>query len=248
MPSRGGVTQLWCGRSRSSRTERVAPRILGWGDDCRTTALAVVLAVGLVAPASVDAQSVGDGILSFEEHAAGEARALAQVHAGELRALQSDIDRCLAGVAVQRKGIAFRQPRGFATDAPYLTLWVWLTDGRAPGGGDIAARATDAFRRHAQTLFRRLVGRSPVFADPRVGGFGLILTWLGPIPRDGRIVGESLVMFADKLTVANYVFDTIAPSVFLERAGVRIFDGQTEVKLTPLSVNDDVPASDRLGC
>jgi hypothetical protein len=238
---------LWCGRNRSSRTERLIPSLLK-GDSRRLAAVAAVaLAVGLVAPASAHGQSVGNRILSLEEHAAGEARALAQTHAGELHALQSDIDRCLAGVAVQRKGIAFRHPRGFAADAPYLTLWVWLTDARVPGG-DIATRATDAFRRHAQALFRRLVGRSPVFADPRVGGFGLILTWVGPMPRDGRVVGESLVMFADKLTVANYVFDTIAPSVFLKRAGVRIFDGQTEVKPAPLSVDDDAPASDRLGC
>jgi hypothetical protein len=55
-------------------------------------------------------------------------------------------------------------------------------------------------------------------------------------------------MFADKLTVANFVFDTIAPSVFLERAGVRIFDGQTEVTRVRLSIDDDVPAGDRLGC
>jgi hypothetical protein len=209
---------------------------------------AVALAVGLAGPASADAQSGGGGILPFEEHAAGEARALAQIHAGELQALQTDVDRCLAGVAVQRKGIAFRQPRGFAADTPYLTLWVWLTDSQAPGGGDIAARATDAFRRHAQALFGRLVGRSPVFADSRVGGFGLILTWVGPVPRGGRVVGESLVMFADKLTAANYVFDTIAPSVFLERAGVRIFDGQTEVASARLSVDDAAPAADRLGC
>jgi hypothetical protein len=239
---------LWCGQSKSSRSERVVPRLRSADGNRRATVAAVALAVGLVGPASGHAQSVGDGILPFEEHAAGEARTLAQAHAGELHALQSDIDRCVAGVAVQRKGIAFRQPRGFAADAPYLTLWVWLTDRRAPGGGDIAARATDAFRRHAQALFRRLVGRSPVFADPRVGGFGLILTWVGPIPRDGRVVGESLVMFADKLTVANYVFDTIAPSVFLERAGVRIFDGQTEVIPAHLSVDDNAPAGDRLGC
>ena len=239
---------LWCGRNRSSRTERLVPKLLKGDSRRRATVAAVALAVGFVAPVSAHAQSVGDRILSLEEHAAGEARALAQTHAAEMHALQSDIDRCLAGIAVQRKGIAFRHPRGFAADAPYLTLWVWLTDGRAPGGGDIATRATDAFRRHAQALFRRLVGRSPVFADPRVGGFGLILTWVGPMPRDGRVVGESLVMFADKLTVANYVFDTIAPSVFLDRAGVRIFDGQTEVKPAPLSVDDGAPATDRLGC
>jgi hypothetical protein len=239
---------LWCGRSRSSRSERVVPRRPGREGSQHATGIAVALALGLVGSAPAHAQSVGDGVLSFEEHAAGEARDLARTHAGELRALQSDIDRCLAGVVVQRKGIAFRQPRGFAADTTYLTLWVWLTDRQAPGGGDITARATDAFRRHAQGLFRRLLGRSAIFADPRVGGFGLILTWVGPIPRDGRVVGESLVMFADKLSVANYVFDTIAPSAFLEKAAVRIFDGQTEVNPAHLSVDDDVPAGDRLGC
>jgi hypothetical protein len=62
------------------------------------------------------------------------------------------------------------------------------------------------------------------------------------------MVGESLVMFADKLTGANYVFGTIGPSVFLERARVRIFDGQIEVTPARLSVDDDIPAGDRVGC
>ena len=239
---------LWCGRNRSSRTERRVPRLLKGDSRRRATVAAVALAVGFVAPASAPAQSVGDRILSSRSTRRARPGPWLRPMPPSCTPIQSDIDRCLAGVAVQRKGIAFRHPRGFAADAPYLTLWVWLTDGRAPGGGDIATRATDAFRRHAQALFRRLVGRSPVFADPRVGGFGLILTWVGPMPRDGRVVGESLVMFADKLTVANFVFDTIAPSVFLDGAGVRIFDGQTEVKPAPLSVDDGAPASDRLGC
>jgi hypothetical protein len=61
-------------------------------------------------------------------------------------------------------------------------------------------------------------------------------------------VGESLAVFADKLAVANFVFDTIAPSVFLERAGVRLFDGQTEVNVSRLPLDDAAPPLDRPPC
>ena len=149
---------------------------------------------------------------------------------------------------MERNGIAFRQPRGRTGEAPYLTLWVWLTEGEAPRGSDVATRAAGAFHRNGHALFQRLLGRPPIFGDPRVGGYGLVLTWLGPATRGGRLVGESLAVFADKLAVANFVFDTIAPSAFLERAGVRIFDGQTEVNVSRLPLDDAAPPLDRPPC
>jgi hypothetical protein len=83
------------------------------------------------------------------------------------------------------------------------------------------------------------VERSRVFGDSRVSGYGLILSWFRPTTGDrGKMVGESLAVFSDKLDAANFVHETIAPAVFLERAEVRAFDGQTEVGAPRLAVDD----------
>jgi hypothetical protein len=127
-----------------------------------------------------------------------------------------------------------------------LTVWAWL-DGDPPPGVDLGARAVYAFGRHGHALFRRLVARSRVFGDSRVSGYGVILSWLRPTMGErgserggerGKIVGESLAVFSDKLDAANFVHETIAAAVFLERTEVRVFDGQTEVAPPRLAVDD----------
>jgi hypothetical protein len=185
------------------------------------------------------ALAADEAILPLEQHAAGEARALAAEHAGELRRLQAELQPCATRLDVQRHGLAFRRPQTQPAAAPHLTLWVWVDPGQSPGGVSLVARAAGVFERHGRALFARLLARSAVFTDPRVGGYGLILTWLSPAQRGGRLVGESLAVFADKLAVANFVHETIGAATFLARADVRAFDGQTELTSPSLAVDDD---------
>lgn len=185
------------------------------------------------------ALSADEAILPLGQHTPGEARALAAEYAVELRRLQAELQPCAARLDVQRHGIAFRRPQTRPDAAPSLTLWVWVESGPPAGGGSLAARAAGVFERHGRGLFARLLARSPLFADPRVGGYGLILTWLSPTQQGGRLVGESLAVFADKLAVANFVHETIGAATFLARADVRAFDGQTELTSPRLTVDDD---------
>ena len=187
-------------------------------------------------------------MLPIERYTSAEDRALAQVHAGELQALRAELRRCLPGVDVERHGIAFRRRRGMVAGPPALTLWVWLPPADAPAGPDLPRRAGQAFRRYGQALVRQLVARSPVFADPRVGGYGLILTWLGPTQREGRPVGESVAVFADKVATANLAHDTITADVFLSRVEVRLFDGETELGPLRLGPQDDGVAAVSAAC
>jgi hypothetical protein len=198
----------------------------------------VIVMATFALAATAGAQSAAEAILPPAGHVAGEPRALMEAHGAELRALAADLARCATVLSVERHGISFRRPQADPAAPPHLTLWVWLHD-PTPAGGDPTARAADAFGRFGQPLLRRLVLRSAVFADGRAGGYGLVLSWLGPTSRAGRAVAESLVVFAGKLATANFVHDTIGPSTFLERAAVRVFDGQTEVGGGPLVVADD---------
>jgi hypothetical protein len=191
----------------------------------------------------VSAAAAEEPILPLDQHVAGEMRVLAREHAVELSRLERDLAPCAGRLDVLRHGIAFRRPQTRPNGPPHLTLWVWVESDRSPAGSSLAARASAVFDRHGRRLFGRLLGRSPVFADARVGGYGLILTWLSPSPRGGRLVGESLSVFADKLAVANFVHETIGVSTFLGRAELRAVDGQTEVASPGLTVGDEGTAS-----
>jgi hypothetical protein len=177
--------------------------------------------------------------MPVDQHTAGELRGLAQEHRAELTRLQEELAPCAGRLDVVRHGIAFRRPQKPPDSPPHLTLWVWVDPGRTPAGATLPARASTVFEGHGRRLFGRLLGRSPVFANTRVGGYGLILTWLSPATRDGRVVGESLSVFADKPMVASFVHEKIGATAFLGRAAVRAFDGQTEVASPTLTVADE---------
>jgi len=207
----------------------------------------LLLATTLALAGPALAQPADESILPPEAHAP-DMRALVQEHAAGLRRLHAELARCAPELAIQKNGIAFRRPRGHSDGPPHLTLWVWLDGTRPPRGRSFGARAGEAFGRYGQGLFRRLLGQSAVFADARVGGYGLILTWVGPTERGGRVVGESLAVFADKVAVANFVLDTIGPEAFLSRAEVRAFDGETELPPPSLGLDDAAPAQAATAC
>lgn len=207
---------------------------------------AVALAALAVAAGATVGLTAEPALVPPEAHTSADTRELARAYAGELTGLESGLARCSPAVTVYRHGIAFRHPRGTG-GPPSLTLWVWLEPPEPLRGTTLPARATEAFTRYGHALFGRLLARSPVFADGRVAGYGLVLTWLGPSQRAGRLVGESLAVFADKLTVANFVHGTIGAATFLGRAGVRAFDGETELPAPALAA-DDGAAPAALAC
>jgi hypothetical protein len=207
-------------------------------------ALRAALVVGVVAASllgveAARAVSPDDFVFPIGRYTSADARALAEAHDRELKRLYAEVRRCLPAIGFEKHGIAFRRPRGAPDGKPSLTLWVWL-DAERPAGADYGSRARRAFGRYGQPLVRQLLARSPVFADGRVGGYALIITWFGPGTDQERLVGESLAVFADKVLAANFANDTIGPATFLERAQVRAFDGPTELAAPRLGALDDV--------
>lgn len=205
----------------------------------RAAAAVVVLVLGLCRAEAVAGLSQDEAILPVGDYRSPDMRALAAAHLQELGGLYDDVRRCVSELDFQLDGIAFRRPHGNPEAAPHLTLWVWTDPDRPPGGTDLGSRAAEVFRQYARRLLRLMRGRAPVFADSRVRGYGLILTWFPKGKKvGGAPVGESLVLFADKLAVVELENGTLLPTGFLARAQVRLFDGRTEVSLRRLTVSD----------
>lgn len=193
-------------------------------------AVAAAVAVSLLgARAGWSQRSVDDAIFPLAQYKAQD-RPLAQTYLDELRALYQSVRRCTPEVDFHQHGLGFRRPLGIDGLPPYLTTWVWIpTEPALPADG-LGARATEAFRRFAPRLLPQLVAREVIHADGRVGGYGLVLTWIKPGGADPPI-GETLVVFLPKAAVTPFVSGAGTFTDLLVQARIRTFDGQTEVKL-----------------
>ena len=198
-------------------------------------ALAVIL---FTAPDGVAQRSAEEAIVPLAEYKAIDSRTLAQTYLSELRLLYDAVRRCVPETDFHRYGLGFRRPFGSEKLQPHLTMWVWLPSEPAPEGADISARAADAFRRYAPRLLPHLVAPKLVHADSRVGGYGLVLTWI-KTPAADPPIGETLVVFVPKSTVEPFVSGTIPITALLAQARIRTFDGQTEVLGSRLSIHDE---------
>ena len=179
-------------------------------------------------------RSAEEAIFPIAEYKAQDSRLLAQGYLGELQALYQSVRRCTPEVDFHQHGLGFRRPLGVEGQPPYLATWVWIPSEPALPGDGISARAIEAFRRYAPKLLPQLVAREVVHADSRVGGYGLVLTWVKP-PGGDPPIGETLVTFLAKSAVVPFVSGTATFTELLAQARIRAFDGQTEVKLNGLA-------------
>jgi hypothetical protein len=180
-------------------------------------------------------RSADEAIFPISEYKAPDGRVLAQRYLGDLQALYQSVRRCTPELDFHHHGLGFRRPLGIDGQPPYLATWVWIPSDPALPDGDIGARAAEAFRRYAPKLLSQVVAREVIHLDPRVGGYGLVLTWV-KLPAADPPITETLVVFLSKPAVAPFVGGTATFIELLATARMRAFDGQTEVKLPSLPI------------
>jgi hypothetical protein len=204
--------------------------------------------VTLVALASTAGaqRSFEDAVLPLREYRAADARALAEAHAPELRRLYDDVRRCVPELDFFQPGIGFRKPRGKPQLLPHLSVWMIADDGVGPGGDDLGTRAAEAFQLYGGRLLQRLLARDRVRADARVGGYGVVLTWMRS--RGEERTGETMVVFVDAARAAEFASGSRGARALLERADIRLFEGDVEKPLAPIPVEDAKVKPGAEGC
>lgn len=186
-------------------------------------------------------RSAEEAILPLAAYQSQDALALARSYRTELRALYQSVRRCTPELDFHPHGLGFRRPLGADGLPPYLATWVWIPSEPPLSGDGIGVRSAEAFRRYAPKLLPLLVAREGLHADSRIGGYGLLLTWIKP-ERGTPPIGETLVVFLPKSAVPPFVAETATFGELLREAQIRMFDGQTEVDLTRLEIPDwEVP-------
>jgi hypothetical protein len=214
----------------------------------RLTSISIVgLVLGLLALPAYGQRSFEETILPLPQYRAPDARALAEAYSAELRLLYDDLRRCAPELDFNQPGIGFRKPRGKPQLPPHLSIWMIADQSVGPNGGDLAARAADAFQRYGSRLFRRLLARDSIRVDPRLGGYGVVLTWTWSPPGEDQR-GETLVVFVNGANAAGFVGGGLGATSLLDRADIRLFEGDTERTGVRISVDDSQVKKDEEDC
>lgn len=201
--------------------------------------LAAALALSLATAGGALAAPSEDGILPVDQHTSPKARTLAQKYATALRDLNAGIYHCLPWLDVPKQSIGFFRPKHLvqSQDNRYLSLRIYIeqeTSAQFAALG-LNERASAMFSRYVGAMLKRMTERAELVSEPLLDGFSVIVGWLKPTsqPKD-RPVHETIAVFADRPTTADYIAGRVSIRDLAGRAVVLAYDGETP--LGPLKI------------
>jgi hypothetical protein len=184
-----------------------------------------------------------DALMPIEKYTTPKARSLANAHRLRLIEFSEQIYNCMPWLAVYPGRLGFPKYKDSADDERYLSMWIWV-DQRE--NADFAAvpqerRASAMFSRYGVDMLRRMAALSDVVDDGDVAGLSVVLSWLKPgTSRPGKQpVNETLALFVDKATAADFLAKRVGAEEFVSRAKFNLFDGESLVGRVPLEVWED---------
>jgi hypothetical protein len=208
----------------------------------RVAALAFVL-LSLSAARQAAAAPFDDGILPLDQYPKEAGRALARAHAAALRDLSAGIYHCVPWVDVLKHSIGFFKPRHLTHDDRYLSMRIYVEQEPSPQFSTLPleGRASAMFSRYVGAMLRRMARDPAIMADQGVVGFTVVLEWLkqGPRAAGARPVHETIAVFVEKPTAAQYLAGTLSMRDLAGQARVFGWDGATSVGVLRVSGWDD---------
>jgi hypothetical protein len=184
-----------------------------------------------------------DALMPIEQYTTAKAKGLANAHRLRLIEFSEQIYNCMPWLAVYPGRLGFPKYKDSADDDRYLSMWIWV-DQRE--NADFAAvpqdrRASAMFSRYGVDMLRRMAALSDVVDDSNLSGLSVVLSWLKPgTSRPGqKPVNETLALFVDKATAADFLAKRVGSEEFVSRAKFNLFDGESLVGRVPLEVWED---------
>lgn len=188
--------------------------------------------------------TAADAVTSIDQYTTPKGRDLATAHNDQLVQFYYNVYNCLPWLGVVKNGIGFRQPRGVEADDRYLSLWVSIdqkTDGPF-AQMSLDRRVSAMFSRYGVDMLRRMTALDGISSDPKVKGYSVVLSWLKPGSDSSERTApmmETLALFIDKSSLAEYLAKRLPAPEFASRAMFNVFEGKERVGRVSLDVWDD---------
>ena len=204
------------------------------------TAVLLLLGVCFAAQASA---APGDALMPVEKYTTAKAKNLANAHRLRLIEFSEQIYNCMPWLAVYPGRIGFPRYKDSPGDDRYLSTWIWVDQREDPVFAALPQerRASAMFSRYGVDMMRRMAALSDVVDDGDVAGLSVVLSWLKPgTSRPGQqSVNETLALFIDKATAADFLAKRVGPEEFIGRAKFNLYEGESLVGRVPLQVWED---------
>jgi hypothetical protein len=200
--------------------------------------LAVLLALAFVSPSLAAPE---DSITPLEQYNTPKSKALASTYKPQLLRFYEHVYWCLPWLGVAKHGIGFRQPKGITADDRYLSVWVMIdqTDDGSFAAMPRERRVSAMFSRYGVDLLRRLTAMTSAASDADLTGFSVVLSWPKPgLPPD-RPVSETMALFVDKASLADFLAKRLEPTEFANRVKLSVFDGKDPLTPGKLEIWED---------
>jgi hypothetical protein len=209
----------------------------------RGLAAVALVALALAGAPPATAAPSDQSVLPPEQHTSEKGRRLASAYVGPLRELSAKIYHCLPWVEVKRNGIGFYKPKHLDGDMRYLSMHLYIDQQPSPefAAYEVEERASRMFSRYVGPMLRRMVRPAGLLSDSGVDGFTVILEWLKQVPQtaSSRPVHETIAVFLERGTVADYIGGRLAGRDLAARARVLGWDGETALGPLRLASWDD---------
>jgi len=200
--------------------------------------LAVLLTLAFVSP-SIAAPE--DSITPLDQYNTAKARALASTYKPQLLRFYEHVYWCLPWLGVAKNGIGFRQPKGITEDDRYLSVWVMIdqTDDGSFAKMPRDRRVSAMFSRYGVDLLRRLTAMTSAASDADLTGFSVVVGWSKQRVPPDRPVSETLALFVDKASLADFLAKRMEPTEFASRVKLSVFDGKDPLTPGKLEIWED---------
>ena len=184
-----------------------------------------------------------DALMPIEKYTTDKARTLANAHRVRLLEFSEQIYNCMPWLAVYPGRLGFPKYKDSVDDERYLSTWIYVDQRDDPGFAALPQerRVSAMFSRYGVDMLRRMAALTDVVNDSHVTGLSVVLSWLKPgTSKPGQqAVNETVALFIDKTTAADFLAKRVGPDEFVSRARFNVFDGERLVGRLPLQVWDD---------
>ena len=203
--------------------------------------MALALLLGPVASAAAPSD---DGVMPPDMHTSEKGKRLAQTYQAPLREISAKIYHCVPWVEVKKNAIGFYKPKHMTGgDTRYLSINLYIDQQPSAefAAYKVEDRASRMFSRYVGPMLRRLASPQGLMADPSLDGFTVILEWMKQTPaaKGDRPVHETIAVFLEKPTVAEYLSGRLSSRELASRARILAWDGETSLGALRLASWDD---------
>ena len=200
--------------------------------------LAVAVALAVAGPALAAPEAF---ITPVDQYNTQKSKTLASTYKPQLVRFYEHVYWCLPWLGVVKNGIGFRQPKDVTADDRYLSVWVIIdqTDDGSFAAMPRDRRVSAMLSRYGVDLLRRMTAMTDAASDANLTGFSVVLTWPRPDAPAERPVNETMALFVDKASLAEFLAKRMQTTEFVNRAKISVFDGKDPLALGRLEIWED---------